>query len=130
MTGATDPQPVHVLIADDDAMVRFIARAVVERAGMTADEASDGNDALAMLAGDRRFDIVVVDLNMPTLGGLDVIRAMRANPATARVPILVLTGGDSTEMEEALALGATGVFPKPLAAEGLLRRIREVVAAA
>ena len=130
MTEATDARPVQVLIADDDPMIRFIARAVVERAGMVAEEANDGTEALAKLAGDRRFDIVIVDLNMPTLGGLDVIRAMRANPATIRTPILVLTGADAAEMEEALALGATGVFPKPLAAEGLLRRIREVVAAA
>lgn len=129
MTGG-GPGPVHVLIADDDAMVRFIARAVVERAGMTADEAADGAAAMAKLAGPQRFDVVIVDLNMPVLSGLDVIRAMRANPATARVPILVLTGAEGSDVEEAMALGATGIFPKPLAAEGLLRRIREVMTAA
>jgi two-component system chemotaxis response regulator CheY len=130
MSGRGGPPAVHVLIADDDAMIRFVARAVVERAGMTADEAADGTEVLAKLAGAHRYDVVLVDLNMPKLSGLDVIRAIRADPATARIPILVLTGAEGSDVEEAMALGATGIFPKPLAAEGLLRRIREVMAAA
>ena len=116
----------RILIADDDEMVRLIARAVVERAGMIAVDATDGAEAIALLFGEQKFDLILLDLDVPVIGGLDVLRRVRAHSATQHIPILVLTGAESTEIEEAMALGATGIFPKPLAAEGLLKRIREV----
>ncbi len=128
MEGITSSPPpsVRILIADDDEMVRLIARAVVERAGMVAVEASDGPAALAMLSDGGRFDLVLLDLDLPIIGGLEILRKLRADEATRRIPVLVLTGAQGREIEEAMALGATGIFPKPLAAEGLLKRIREV----
>jgi CheY-like chemotaxis protein len=118
--------PLRILIADDDALVRLIARAVVEKAGMVAIEATDGAQALAALGGRDRIDLVLLDLDMPVVGGLDVLRRMRAHPATERIPVLVLTGAEGDEIQMAIALGAAGVFPKPIAAERLLTRIREV----
>jgi chemosensory pili system protein ChpA (sensor histidine kinase/response regulator) len=118
--------PLRILIADDDTLVRLIARAVVEKAGMSVIEAADGADALSCLESDHRFDLVLLDLDMPIIGGLDILRRMRARPETARVPVLVLTGADGAEMQTALDLGANGIFPKPIAAERLLARIREV----
>ena len=119
------PQPPRILIADDDELVRLIARAVVERAGMIPFEASDGAEALAKVTVER-FDLVLLDLDLPVISGLDVLRKLRADEATKNVPVLIVTGAEGREIEEALALGATGIFPKPLAAEGLLKRIREV----
>jgi CheY-like chemotaxis protein len=122
----TDPiRPARILIADDDELVRLIARAVVERAGMLAFEASDGPQALAMTSGGA-FDLVLLDLDLPVIRGLDVLRKIRADEATKNMPVLIVTGAEGGEIEEALALGATGIFPKPIAAEGLLKRIREV----
>jgi len=118
--------PLRILIADDDALVRLVARAVVEKAGMSVIEAADGAEALACLDSDERFDLVLLDLDMPVIGGLDILRRIRASAETARVPVLVLTGADGAEMQTALDLGASGIFPKPIAAERLLARIREV----
>jgi CheY-like chemotaxis protein len=118
--------PLRILVADDDALVRLIARAVVEKAGMSVIEAADGAEAISCLESDDRIDLVLLDLDMPIIGGLDILRRMRARPETAGVPVLVLTGADGVEMQTALDVGANGVFPKPIAAERLLARIREV----
>ena len=125
MTEST-ARPIRILIADDDALVRLIARAVVERAGMAAVEATNGAEAIALLSGEERFDLLLLDLEMPVIGGLDVLRKVRGTKATEHLPVLILTGAEGKEIEEAMALGATGVFPKPIAAERLLNRIREV----
>ena len=125
MAEMTEP-PLRILIADDDQLVRMIARAVVKRAGMEAIEAADGAEAMAVIFGTERLDMVLLDLEMPIIGGLDVLRAIRSHPTRARVPVLVLTGAEGQELQSALDLGATGIFPKPIAAEKLLNRIREV----
>ena len=118
--------PLRILIADDDALVRLIARAVVEKAGMSVIEAADGAEAISWLESGDRIDLVLLDLDMPIIGGLDILRRIRARAETARVPVLVLTGADGPDMQTALDLGANGIFPKPIAAERLLARIREV----
>ena len=118
--------PLRILIADDDALIRLIARAVVQKAGMVAVEAADGAEAMSFLDGDERIDLVLLDLDMPIIGGLDILRRLRARPETARIPVLVLTGAEGEEIQTAMSLGANGVFPKPIAAERLLARIREV----
>ena len=118
--------PLRILIADDDSLIRLIAGAVVQKAGMTVVEAADGAAALAMLDAGEKIDLVLLDLDMPVIGGLDILRRMRAKPDLARVPVLVLTGAEGDEIQTALALGAVGVFPKPITAERLLATIREV----
>ena len=117
---------MRVLIADDDELVRLLARAVVERAGMEAIDAADGSEAMTIVSGSEALDLVLLDIDMPVIGGLDVLRAIRANPARARTPVLILTGAEGEDLQSALALGATGVFPKPIAAEKLMSRIREL----
>ena len=124
MTGA----PLRILIADDDALIRLIARAVVQKNGMEAIEAADGAATMALLDGNERIDLVLLDLDMPIIGGLDILRRMRARPELARIPVLVLTGAEGDEIKTAMSLGAVGVFPKLIAAERLLARIREVAA--
>jgi CheY-like chemotaxis protein len=118
--------PLRILIADDDALIRLIARAIVQKAGMTVVEAADGAEAMAVLDAGEKIDLVLLDLDMPIIGGLDILRKMRGRPETARVPVLVLTGAEGEEIQTAMALGAVGVFPKPIAAERLLATIRAV----
>ena len=118
--------PLRIRLADDDALVRLIARAVVEKAGMSVVEAKDGAEAMNVLQGDEPIDLVLLDLEMPVIGGLDILQRIRARPETARIPVLVLTGADGAEIQKAMELGANGIFPKPIAAERLLARIREV----
>lgn len=113
----------RILIADDDPTVRLIACAVVERAGMSPVEAADGSEALAVLDSGQSIDLVLLDLDMPMLSGLDVLRAIRGRP----VPVLVMTGAEGTDVQTALSLGAKGIIAKPLAAEKLLGRIREML---
>ena len=120
-------RPLHVLIVDDDELIRLIVRAVVERAGMTAAEAADGAEALSRLSSSEQFDLVMLDLEMPGVGGLDVLRRLQAGGGKVRPAILILTGSEGKDVEEARALGASGILAKPIVAERLLDRIREVV---
>lgn len=110
--------PATVFVADDDATVRQALRLVLEDEGYEVLEASDGADALTLLAGaadgDRTLpDVVVLDVTMPGFSGLGILRALQRFPKAP--PTLVITGfGDSSVEALARRLGALRVFHKPL----------------
>jgi two-component system chemotaxis response regulator CheY len=104
-----------------------MVKVTLSDAGYTVIEAVDGKDALAKLT--RAVDLMITDLNMPNLDGIELIRQVRANPAYKRVPILMLT----TESQEARKLqgkaaGATGWIVKPFATQQLLAVVKRVLA--
>jgi CheY-like chemotaxis protein len=102
-----------VLIVDDDADVRTIARAAVEGAGLAAAEATNGRDALNQLASGLRPALVLLDLMMPEVDGFAFLDAVRADPLNADLPVVVLTAKDLSEEEKAyLAERSTRVFTK------------------
>jgi CheY-like chemotaxis protein len=114
----------RVLVVDDEPDLRFMLRRVFERAGHEVSEAGDGAAALTSVE-QARPDLVVTDMTMPVMGGVELIRRLRAEPATAAVPILAVSG------DSHLAVGADAVLAKPYAwkellavAEGLLKEGR------
>ena len=80
-----------ILVVDDEPDARFLLRYAFERAGHEVTEVADGLAALAAIAASRP-DLVVTDVMMPVMGGVELIRRLRANPQTASIPILCVSG--------------------------------------
>jgi signal transduction histidine kinase/ActR/RegA family two-component response regulator len=105
-----------VLVVDDQALNRAIARLNLGQLGMHVTEAEHGQQALDMLQAGATPDAILMDINMPGLNGLETTRALRALPApTGRIPVLAITGnGSSALAQAALDAGLQGVLAKPI----------------
>ena len=104
----------HILVADDDPIYREIAQETLESAGHTVSIASDGGEAIALLAKNT-FDAAIVDLTMPVADGLTVIKTLRSGTLNATIPVIVITGHDDAQaVERAYDAGATSFLTKPL----------------
>lgn len=103
----------RVLTVDDSAVARRQIRQALEAAGLEVAEASEGIEAL-WKARQQHFDLVLTDIHMPTMDGLEFIRELRKNPAYERAPIYVLTSDGCRErLQEGKAAGATAWIIKP-----------------
>lgn len=110
--GGADAPAHRILVLDDDADSRRIAREVLEDAGAEVAEVADGESALALMRREAP-DVLVLDLMMPVLDGFGVLAAMRTDPLLARIPVVVLTAKTLTDSErEFLARSATRVLRK------------------
>jgi two-component system, OmpR family, phosphate regulon response regulator PhoB len=118
----------RVLVVDDDQRVRTVVAWQLEADGFAVTEAGDGASALAQIAGDRP-DLVVLDLSLPGVGGLDVLRRVReAEGAAAPLPVIVLSGrGGETDRIIGLDLGADDYLVKPFSPGELAARVRSVL---
>lgn len=123
----SDERP-RILVVDDDPVTRELAVGVLKATGFTVEQATDGQAALDLLTHDSRFSLVTLDLSMPRVGGLDVLKQMRASAATAGVPIVVLTSTDNEETEiNLMNEGADDYLRKPLDPARFIARIRAVL---
>jgi DNA-binding response OmpR family regulator len=114
----------RVLLADDDDTVRDVVRRYLERAGMAVEVVADGGAALARALADPP-DLVVLDLMLPGLSGLEVCRRLRA---TSSVPIVMLTAlGEESDRVLGLELGADDYVTKPFSPRELTLRVRSVL---
>jgi CheY-like chemotaxis protein len=111
------PHRVVVLVVEDDEDLRIFYRSVLSVNGYKVILAADGIEALHHLDQDIRPHLVILDLNLPRLGGGDVKREIRAHAATANIPILVITGMDPSELDPG---DFHCVIRKPVTADGLL----------
>jgi CheY-like chemotaxis protein len=103
----------EVLLVDDDDIAREIVRRMIERDGHTVQEAGDGEAALAKLDGGLVPDCIVLDLMMPRVGGLDVLRRMRGDDRWRQIPVVLMTAlSEGREIEEARACGFGRHFVK------------------
>ena len=103
-----------ILVVDDDAMHRDMARNVLEERGFSVEEAVDGEQGL--IAAERfQPDLVVLDLMMPQLDGFSVCTRLRRNPKFMQLPILMVTALDDVEsIDRAFEVGATDFITKPI----------------
>lgn len=125
LTSNTSP-PV-ILVVDDDAVVRFVAREALEEAGFAVVEATDGASALDLFA-DVRPAVVMLDIVMPGLDGFAVCTAIRNSPAGEHTPIVMMTGlDDSDSINHAFEAGATTFITKPLNLVILTHRLRYIL---
>lgn len=112
-----------ILLVEDDPDIRELVAYKLRRGGFEVVEAGDGLAALGA-ARERPPDVVILDVRLPRLSGIDVCRELRAAPATAAVPIIMLTGGVRLqELEGAYAAGATDYLVKPFSPRELQRRV-------
>jgi len=117
----------HILAVDDDGQVLRSVKRVLESAGFEVHTATNGPEALAMIAH-QRPDLVVLDIIMPEMDGIEVCRRIRADPFTARLPILFLTAkGRPTDIAEGLDAGGDDFLTKPFEVVELPARIRALL---
>jgi CheY-like chemotaxis protein len=121
------PRPYSILVVDDEEQVRTVWRLVLTRAGYNVREAEDGETALARLR-EEVPDLILLDVLMPGMDGIEVCRQVRADSRTAAIPILIVSGKtDPRSRQEGLDAGATLYLTKPQPPEQLLRRVAEVL---
>lgn len=129
--------PANILIVDDDIDVAETVARTLQRAGFETMISYRGSDALQM-AHDRHPDLVVLDIRMPGMDGIEVCRLLRATPSLSRVPVLFLSAkGEVTDRLEGFEAGADDYIVKPfdlreleLRVKALLRRVRQGESAA
>jgi two-component system, chemotaxis family, chemotaxis protein CheY len=113
----------RILVVEDSPMMRRLYRMVLE--GYDVRIASDGAEALDLAALEPDVDLFIVDINMPRMDGLELIRRLRNELGMARVPVLVSSTESADEdRRPAHEAGATGFLPKPWAPEDLTAAVR------
>ena len=114
----------RILVVDDEASIRRSLKGNLESRGYTVDAAETGEKAMNAFEN-RRPDLLILDLLMPGMGGIDVVRKLRA---VSTIPIIVLSAmGEETEKVKALELGADDYMTKPFGMEELFARIRSLL---
>ena len=107
----------RILLVEDEPINQMVAREMLEDVGMLVDAAGDGEEALGMV-GQTAYAIVLMDLQMPRLGGLDAARMLRLLPNGSEVPIVAMTANAFNEdRENCLAAGMNDFLPKPVTPE-------------
>lgn len=125
---AAEIQPAQtVLVADDEEAMRSVLSRLLTRAGIRVIEAEDGLSALAACRT-RMPDLVLLDASMPGKDGFEVCREIKADPATALIPVVLVTGFDAVEDRiRGADVGADDFYHKPIEALELLARVRSAL---
>jgi two-component system, chemotaxis family, chemotaxis protein CheY len=110
---------MRALIVDDSRFVRGYLRGLLEEKGIECDEAGDGRAGLDLLHGAMRFDVALVDWNMPTMNGLEMLRQLRAEGFSDLKVMMVTTEAENESIERALEAGADEYLMKPFDDEAL-----------
>jgi CheY-like chemotaxis protein len=117
---------MNILIADDELRLRKVVAMFLKKSGHEVTEVADGSQALAALRT-KPYDVIVLDLVMPVLGGIDTCVAIKSMPEFKDIPVLLLTASVSAEeRERGAAAGAAAYVTKPFSPKDLLERITEL----
>ena len=113
----------RILVVDDDASVRTLARAVLERAGYEVTTARDGMQAIALLA-ESDYDLVLLDVMMPHVNGLDVVDELRKNNVGVLAHTYLLSAGKSDQLTR---LPVRGIIAKPFDIGNLIAEAKDCI---
>ena len=116
----------RILVVEDHPTMRDAMRLVLEGEGFAIDEASDGDSALEMVRANPP-DLVFLDLNIPGVSGTDVLRALKGDPATAAVSVIIVTATGEEGRERVIRHGADEYFTKPFSPLALLGTVERVL---
>jgi two-component system chemotaxis response regulator CheY len=119
---------MKILLVDDSGIMRHIQRRILTELGFTdVKEAGDG--ALALKALDaEKFDLVLMDWNMPNLSGLEALKQLKANPAHKGIPVVMVTSeSEKSHIVEAIQAGAANYILKPFSADTLKEKIASLL---
>ena len=127
----TDPLratwPATILVADDEPSARRLLRRILEPAGYRVIEAATGREAIALAEGERP-DLLILDITMPDMDGVDICRRIKTDPATHLTPVIHITGLTTHEQRlRALTAGSDDFVGKPFDIEELLVRVRSLL---
>ncbi|MEA3642051.1 MAG: response regulator [Lamprobacter sp.] len=128
----SDDIPTRLLIVDDiPTMLQTLRFALEDQGFEVVAAAADGQEALNLLKRERerlRVDMVLADWHMPKMNGVELLRQIRANPKTAKLPFLMVTGEiERTKVAEAIKCGVTDFVAKPFTSESLAKRVRSAL---
>ena len=122
----------NILIVDDSTTTRAMVRRIITLCGTAPDniyEAADGADGLALL-GQNHIDLVLADLHMPNMGGLEMTQRMQSNPAMKNIPVVIISADPNLEHLEPLKqLGVRGHLSKPFTPEGFRNLVGDLLGA-
>lgn len=117
-----------ILLVDDSATILLSISNILAKAGYTVDKASNAMDGLKKFTGGAKIDLLITDLNMPGMNGIDFIKEVRKLPSYKFMPILFLTTESQQDKRmEAKAAGASGWLVKPATADELLNTVKLVI---
>jgi len=115
---------VRALIVDDSSFIREYLRTLLQRMGVSCEEAANGSDALTVLAAAESFDLMLLDVNMPGMNGLECVKAVReARLGDQMKVMMVTTEADNSFISAALSNGADEFLMKPFTPESLREKI-------
>jgi two-component system, OmpR family, alkaline phosphatase synthesis response regulator PhoP len=121
--------PGHILAVDDDDRIRRLVQFNLQRAGYRVSAAADGLEALEQI-GQERPDLVLLDITMPRLDGIELLRRLRADPDTVALPVILLTAkAQDEDILEGKRSGADYYLTKPFSPVELLSVVREALGA-
>jgi CheY-like chemotaxis protein len=112
-------------VCDDEPVLRKLVRATLERSDYTIVEASDGDEALALVHSERP-DLILLDIMMPGRSGAEVLTELRGDPATAATPVIVLSARSQASDRQAMA-GADHYLTKPFSPHSLSSLVEELL---
>ena len=120
----------HILVADDEPHIGRIIKMKLEQGPFRVSLAYDGQEALDFINSSEQLDLVLLDLMMPKLSGLDVLRRIREQEKFKSLPCIILTaGGDAKHERDALELGATQFLTKPFSPKKLYALVARLTGA-
>jgi CheY-like chemotaxis protein len=119
----------RILLVEDDKFLRRACEASLRQRGFEVTTATEGDEGLRLARMEPHPDIVLLDLLMPKLPGIEVLRALRADPSTAGIPVLILSNSSREEdKHQAVQLGASGYYVKAnLSLKDLATEIEKLV---
>lgn len=118
---------IRVLVVEDSPAMRAFVRAALEDGGLEVTEAANGFEALRLLPRER-YDLVVTDINMPDIHGLELISFMRKSDVHRATPVIIVsTEGAQRDRERGIALGANAYLTKPFDPEALRATARRLL---
>ena len=117
-----------VLAVDDDMINLKLLKSMLMKSGKVKEviEAKNGSDAIGELKGRDDIDLILLDIIMPVMGGIEMLKVVRADDNLRQLPIIVLTT-DETKKSDALEFGANGFLMKPIRNSDLLQKISTVI---
>jgi two-component system, OmpR family, alkaline phosphatase synthesis response regulator PhoP len=118
---------VTVILAEDDLDIQLVARLALKRAGLIVRVVNNGQEAIEAVAAEPP-DVILLDWMMPELDGPETCRRLKADPATAAIPVVFLTAkSQEAEIQRGLSLGAAGYITKPFDALTLGQQVKDIL---
>ena len=119
----------HILIVDDSKTVRNLVAFIMKKEGFKVTMAEDGLDGLEKLYSSEQIDLIISDINMPRMDGLELVDRLKRDERTAHIPLLMLTAADSEDNElKLLNRGVDDFMSKASSADVLVARLHRLLA--